>query len=178
MTSYALAGTLADQVQQAYRKTKVLRAEFVQKTTVELLDRTVEEKGELVLARPNRFLIHYQGTKERKYLSDGKQLWIVRPREKEVIENPDQAVSREALVFLSGLGEMEKEFRVSPGKAHSLILIPRSAQSPFKKIILGIDPETRLVREIELFPKSGNRSHYRFSKLRQEESVRDNLFRP
>lgn len=175
--SIALAGDLASRVQEAYRQTDALRADFVQKTFVQLLEKEVEEHGTLLLAKPNRFVIHYQGPHERRYISDGKRLWILRPQEQEEVAFRE-AVGREALAFLSGLGEMDKEFQVTEqatGGEARLSLVPRAPTSPFKKIVLQIDPATQLAREVFLFPKSGNRTHYIFSRLRKEDHVSDSF---
>lgn len=173
------AGELAEKVQETYRGTESFRADFSQKTHVELLDREVEEAGELIFAKPGRFSIHYQGKRERRYLSDGKTLWIYHPREKEVevVDNVQDVVAKEALVFLGGLGEMSKEFRVTEGKKDGgLVLTPKSKLSPFTKIRLKIDPVTSLVSEVVLFPKSGNQSHYLFSSVRVNEPVAEGTF--
>lgn len=170
--------SLAEKVQSAYRKTETFRANFIQKTHIAALDRDVEEKGELVFSRPGKFSIHYQGDRERHYISDGKTLWIYRPQDKEVeiYEKLNDMVSREALAFLGGLGEMNKEFVVSLPGAELLRLVPRSASSPFKEIQMTVDPVTSLAASVRLFPKSGNQSHYRFTDVRTNEKVSDKTF--
>lgn len=182
-SSYA-AG-LIDKVQETYRKTEQFRADFVQTTKIEVLDRVVEEKGELIFAKPGRFLIHYKGPRERKYISDGKTLWIHRPREKEVevYEDLKDIVAREALAFLGGLGEMTKEFQVlekeevgAYGHTPLLVLIPKRKSAPFTKLILKIDRASSLVQEATLFPKSGNESRYLFSEIRVNEPVPEKTF--
>lgn len=172
------AAGLVDKVQETYRKTDQFRADFMQKTRIEILDREVEEKGELVFAKPGRFLIHYKGARERKYISDGKTLWVYRPKEKEVevYEDLKDILSREALVFLGGLGEMTKEFKVSEKGEGGLVLIPKRKGALFTKLILKIDPQTHLVQEATLFPRSGNESQYRFSSIRTNEPVEEKAF--
>ncbi|MBI2499926.1 MAG: outer membrane lipoprotein carrier protein LolA [Deltaproteobacteria bacterium] len=183
-SAQGLANDLVARVEKAYQETAVLRAEFVQRTYVELLEKEVVEEGALLLAKPGRFAIHYHGKRERKYLSDGRRLWIVYPGEKEIetIANVREAVSQEALAFLSGLAEMNREFDVSvkkdTGVSKRLELRPRSERSPFKKIILVIDPESYLAREIYLYPRSGNQSHYLLKRLKTGDSVTDQSFRP
>lgn len=175
---FAMAAGLVDKVQETYRKTEQFRADFVQKTKIEVLDREVEEKGELIFAKPGRFLIHYKGARERRYISDGKTLWIYHPREKEVeiYENLKDILSREALVFLGGLGEMTKEFKVKETESSQLELIPKRKNTAFSKIILKIDAGTHLVQEVTLFPNSGNKSHYLFSSVRVNEPVPESTF--
>ena len=176
--SYALG--LVEKVQGTYQRMDNFRAEFVQKTKVEILNRAIEEKGEILFSRPGRFLIHYQGARERKYISDGKTLWIYHPREKEleVFKNVNKIVTPEALAFLGGLGEMQKEFQVRERNGSELVLIPKRRGSPFVRLVLGVDPQTNLVHEVTLFPKSGNKSHYRFSSIRLNQKVPASTFTP
>jgi outer membrane lipoprotein carrier protein len=179
MAKLTFAGGLADRVQDAYRKTDSFSAKFTQKTMVELLDRETTESGELVFAKPGRFSIHYEGKRERQYLSDGDTLWIYHPKEKEVevVNDVQDLVSREALVFLGGLGEMTKEFKVSDSGVHELTLVPKSKSSPFSKIILIVDPSDFLARGTTLYPKSGNKSEYSFSDVRANEPVSESTFK-
>jgi outer membrane lipoprotein carrier protein len=176
-SSSSLAAGLVEKVQQTYRQTEQFRADFVQTTKIEVLDRVVEEKGQLVFAKPGKFLIHYRGARERKYISDGKTLWIYRPKEKEVeiYEDLKNVVAREALAFLGGLGEMTKEFRVNE-KGGELLLVPKRKGAPFVQLILKINPESHLVQEATLFPKSGNESRYLFSAIRVNEPVPETTF--
>ncbi len=178
VVSTASAGGLTQKVQETYRKTDQFRADFVQKTKVEILEREIEEKGDMVFAKPGCFLIHYQGTRERKYISDGNTLWIHRPKDKEVevYEDLKETLSREALAFLGGLGEMTKDFKVREKGADELILIPKRKSAPFTKLILKIDLGSHLVSEATLFPKSGNESHYLFSSIRTDEPVSEKTF--
>ncbi|QQR81968.1 MAG: outer membrane lipoprotein carrier protein LolA [Deltaproteobacteria bacterium] len=102
---------------------------------------------------------------------------MYRPRDKEVEHYNDihDQVSREALVFLGGLGTMTREFRVSE-KNETLTLIPKNKSSLMKQIVLTIDPRTSLVREVTLFPKSGNHSLYEFSNTKTNQSYDDKIF--
>ena len=173
----AHASELIEKVQHAYQQTDQFQADFIQKTKIEVLDREVTEKGHMIFAKPGHFRIHYEGDRERVYVSDGKTLWISHPKEKEVETYKNQDIlAKEALVFLGGLGEMTKEFRVSEN--NGLVLIPKSKQSPFTKIILTIDPKTSLVRGATLFPKSGNFSHYDFSHIQTLELPQTTFKRP
>ncbi len=173
------SGGLAGKVQETYRATEQFRADFAQKTAVEVLGRDVEERGEIFFAKPGRFLIHYQGDRERKYISDGKTLWIYYPREDEVevYENLSEVVSREALVFLGGLGEMTREFKVQEKGKEELVLTPKNRRAPFSKVVLGIDPETHLAVRATIFSRTGNESRYEFSGTRANEPVPDSFFR-
>ena len=174
----ASASGLVRQVQEAYRKTDSFHANFVQKTHVAILDRDIDEQGELTFAKPGKFLIYYQGKNERKYISDGNTLWIVRPREKELETYPHvkDLLSNEALIFLGGLGNMSKDFRVSEKTSNTLLLIPLRKTAPFVRLLLKIDPESHLACEATLFPKSGNQSRYVFSDTEVNQEIPEEIF--
>ncbi len=173
------AGVLTQKVQETYQKTSSFEAHFIQKTHIELLDRDVEEIGQLVFARPGKFSIRYDGEQPRQYLCDGRILAVYRPLDKEVEIHDDvnSLVSQEALVFLGGLATMTKEFKVAES-GDRLTLVPKSPKAVMKKMILSIDPKTSLVIRAELFPKSGNRSVYDFSKIRTDQAYPATFFQP
>ena len=174
MSSPSFASTLAQKVQETYQNTKSVRARFVQKTRIEVFERDVQEEGTLLFGE-GRFAIHYEGANPRNYLSDGKTLWIHHVKEKEVeVYRPVQDVlSREALVFLGGLGEMSKEFRVTESAKNTLRLMPKNGRAPFTKLILTVDPKTYRVSEVTLFSRGGNTSRYFFSNVEINVPVSD-----
>ncbi len=167
------AAGLIEKVQETYRKTNSFRANFVQTTFVEVLDREVRSQGEIIFEKPSRFLIHYSDGQERKFISDGKTLWVVYPEEKEVevYENLEGVMANEALIFLGGLGTMTQEFLVKETSGTQLELTPKDQKALFKKVLLTIDPTTSLVRATTLFPRNGNKSRYLFSDVQTNKSV-------
>jgi len=177
-----VASDLAEKVQETYKKTGQFRTSFVQKSRIALLDREVEEQGELIFSKTEsqagRFFIHYLGHREREYISNGQTLWIYRPHDKEVevYKNLNDMISREALVFLGGLGEMKREFIVTQEGQGRLLLVPMKKAALFRKLLLQINPKTYLVQEAVLFPKSGNESHYQFIDIHVNEAIPESIF--
>lgn len=176
--SFLFASGLSERVQKTYAYTQDYKSQFIQSTHIEILDRDVKENGEMFFSKPGRFLIHYKGAHERKYICDGSTLWVVRPRDKdvEVFRNMKDLVSREALVFLGGLGDMEREFHVKEQSKHQLLLIPKNKKALFNKLLLTVDLESYYVTAVDLFPQSGNHSHYDFQKTIVNQSFSKNLF--
>ncbi len=172
------AAGLVDKVQKTYQDTETFKAQFVQKTHIALLEKDVQENGSLQFAKPGKFVIKYQGKRERRYISDGETLWIYYPQQKEaeVYQQVQDLVSREALVFLGGLGTMTREFRVAEKKPDQLILSPKKKDSLFEKITLTIDSQTNFVSAAAIQPKSGNMSQYVFSDFVTNEVVKDDMF--
>lgn len=168
----AEAGDLITSVQQAYQKNVQFQADFVQKTHIELLNKDVTEKGKMVFAKPEsgkpgKFDIHYEGAQERRYICNGETLWIYHPKlqEVEVYSDVKEVLTREALSFLGGLGDMTRQFQVKVEPNSWLLLVPKNKKSPFKNIRLRIDPSSFLATEVVLSPRQGNESRYLLSRI-------------
>jgi len=175
------AGDTTEAIQETYRQAVSLQADFTQQTYVEILDREQERSGVLYFGR-NQFRIEYKKPKAQDYIYNGTTLWIHSPqfKEVEVYEQAAQRISREALSFLSGLGTLRETFKVAKiqSKKHVRVLqlIPRDQDSSLKKITLVFNKTNHLIQEATLWPKNGNRSHYRFHNVRLDQALSSSLF--
>lgn len=167
LVSPVQAADLVTEVQRAYQKNAQFRADFVQKTHIELLNKDVTEKGKMVFAKPGKFDIHYEGGQERRYICNGETLWIYHPKlqEVEVYSDVKEVLTREALSFLGGLGNMTRQFQVKVEPNSWLLLVPKNKKSPFKNIRLRIDLRSFLATEVVLSPRQGNESRYLLSRI-------------
>ncbi|MBI4412185.1 MAG: outer membrane lipoprotein carrier protein LolA [Deltaproteobacteria bacterium] len=184
-------GQIVSNLQQTYRTAESWRAEFVQSTFVELLGRNIDKQGEIIVKKPGKLRIDYKDKPGRQYLSDGKTLWVYVPGDTqvEVYRKISRLLAKEALTFMEGLGDIEKEFTVrlypSPHTGEAMIqgknldlieLRPRNAASIIKNIVMGIDPKTHLVVETTIFNESGNVTHYIFKNIKLNADPADELF--
>lgn len=177
----ALAADPFQQLEEKYQNVASFSADFVQETTIELLEQTKQQSGHLILA-PKRFRIEYQKPKAQHYVYDGQTLWIYTPQHKEVeiYEEATREISEEALDFLGGLGNLKKRFRLARTEKKSgqiqFTLIPKKKKLNFKEVILSVAEKDLVVQEVTLIPKQGNRSHYRFSDVKTGGSVSEKTF--
>lgn len=184
-------GEVVSKLQATYQAAIDWRAQFTQSTYVELLRRKIEKKGEIVVKKPGKLRIAYAGPEGRVYLSDGKKLWVYVPGDYQVQEfkKASKVVSREALSFLEGLGDLSRDFVVTawPSSKKSeammvddgLVLIdmkPRRPDSVFTHIVAGVDPKTNWIREATLYNQSGNKTHYVFREIRFNTNPADGEF--
>jgi len=157
-------------IEQAYQSAKSLRAEFEQKTFVAVLDREQTRHGTLQFAK-DRFRVDYTTPQKQSYIFNGETLWIYSPEYKEVelFEQAQRRISREALSFLSGLGHLRKQFRITKieryNNAIHLHLVPKATDALFRKLELSFAHDSLKIEEAILWPQQGNRSHYYFSGL-------------
>ncbi len=191
-SSLVLADSQVDQLQLTYRQAKDWQADFVQSTYVDLLKQTVQKKGNLKVKKPGKLRIEYQEEGGRLYVSDGKKLWVYSPDDGQVELFPklSKILAREALTFLEGWGEVEKEFNVNAHSAQEkrdsmirdqalsiLKLVPKKKDSSIEQIFLGLDAKKDfLVRELTFLNASGNRTHYLFSNIKINLGLKDELF--
>lgn len=182
---------LAAKMQSTYQGATSWKAEFTQTTFVELIDREIKKTGEIVLKKPGRVKILYQEKPSRLYLSNGKRLWKYTEGDNQVLvyKKVSEVLSLEALTFLEGLGDLNRDFDLrdpagtqdgdfmfKDKKLILLELIPRRSESPIQRILLGIDSKNHLVNEMTLYNESGNRTHYVFKKITLNADLADDLF--
>jgi outer membrane lipoprotein-sorting protein len=101
-------------------------------------------------------------------------------QEVEVYSDVKEVLTREALSFLGGLGNMTQQFQVKTEPNSWLLLLPKNKKSPFKNIRLRIDPSSFLATEVVLSPRQGNESRYILSHIQTPaiNSAVDFVFQP
>jgi outer membrane lipoprotein carrier protein len=172
---------IVEQIEAHYCNSPGIQADFTQTTHIEIMDRDDIKSGTLYFTQ-DKFRIDYKKPQRQEYIYNGKTLWIYTPRyrEVEVYANASDRISREALTFLSGLGELRQSFRIPKvkrtGQDYWLTLIPKSRESHFKKIILKVAQDSYDIRGAELWPKQGNISQYVFAQLDSHAALKPKLF--
>lgn len=181
-------GAVLEKLKATYRQSNSWNADFSQATYVEVLGREVKKNGEIYLKKPGKMKISYKGERGKSYISNGQKLWIYTEGDTQVqvFKKISSVVSTEALAFLQGLGDLEKEFRIKSAEkgtvkpqnsALSLLeLFPKKKGSPLTKVILGVEPKTGMVEEAFLFNTSGNNTHYVFKNIRLNANLEDRFF--
>lgn len=182
---------IIDRLQNTYAQAKTWQANFVQKTHVELLAKNIAKNGDIFIKKPGKIRIDYEGQNQKLYVSNGTKLWVQVKGEDQVqtYNNVDKVIAAEALTFLSGFGNLKKDFRINllvaadhgewmmeDTQLSLLALNPRNRNAIFNQIILGVDKDEASVREMTLYNKSGNRSHYLFKNIRFNKDLPDELF--
>ncbi len=178
-------------VQQAYESAQDLRMDFAQKTYVAVLEKEVRKAGQAQFKKPGKFRISYAGERGRNYLCDGKTLFVFETGDKQVQKFPvdDDSVPAEALSFVGGLGNLEKDFAVEEvdakkeallkkekGGLRWLELTPKKKRSSIEWLVMGFDKQSALVQELFIYTESGNLSHYIFEKVEANVGLVDSVF--
>ncbi|OGQ07764.1 MAG: hypothetical protein A3G32_03210 [Deltaproteobacteria bacterium RIFCSPLOWO2_12_FULL_40_28] len=183
--------TLSQKLQEHYQTLQFWSADFEQQTYVEILDKKIKKQGRIFMKKSGEMRIEYQGHGSKTYISNGKKVWIYSPdlNQTEVFDQ-SKLLSKEAITFLNGLGDLEKDFATRsfnpvkdpsfrfdiPKELQYLELIPRKKSSVISKILLGIEPVSSLVTEATLSNVSGNVTRYVFKNIDIKTNPSQDLF--
>jgi outer membrane lipoprotein carrier protein len=133
-TSLAAADPLKDAVtklQSRYEGTKTMEADFHQTVESPTLASPLRTKGKVAFEKPNRMRWDYDAPDTQTIVGDGTTLWLYQPDMNQVIKAPlgEAFHASTPLTFLSGLGELERDFTTSLEKqtadAWVLKLVPK-----------------------------------------------------
>lgn len=159
------ADSTLDRAVAAYATVKTARIAFTQTIDNALTGSTVTSRGELQQRRPARFAVNFQEPAGDRIVSDGQFVWVYLPS-----TNPGQVIRAKlgadvgapdfAAQFLEA---PRKSYTVSGGSAatidgaatHSVVLTPKSSESPFSKVTLWINDSDALLRRVETVDGSG-----------------------
>lgn len=172
-------GSLIERVDERARRTTSLSAEFVQSYRSAALGRELLERGTLFVKRPGRMLWEYREPEKKTFVSDGKTFYFYVPAEKQVIVRDQSGERGLAVALLSGGASLLDQFRAAPDERSGsgrLMLLPKKPDPELERAYLDLDAEARIVG-IEVWDAQGNRSRFRFERLRENVPLDDRLFR-
>ncbi len=151
-----------------YEKTTDYRASFRQVVKTKSPKRTFTRRGTVYFKKPGMMRWDYKVPDEVYYVSDGEVLWSYEVEEgvawRLSVQRSDLF---EALRFLTGAGDLERDFHVVVGMPSERGLVPvrltpRGDERLFRTVILFVDPATGETRETEVVDPAGNVSHLWF----------------
>jgi outer membrane lipoprotein carrier protein len=172
-------------LQRRYEAVRDLDARFEQTTRSVALGgpgATAKSSGQVVFAKPGRMRWSYEAPEPSLVVSDGKQLWIYDPANREVqrMVVSDGYLSGAALSFLVGQGEILRDFDVTAlecGEASVLLdLVPR-APSTYERLRARTDPRSGELRETTVIDLLGNATTVALREVRVNRDPDPALFR-
>ncbi|HWQ70046.1 MAG TPA: outer membrane lipoprotein chaperone LolA [Patescibacteria group bacterium] len=179
------ADEIADKVQATYQGFSDLQGSFLQRATNKLSGMTQEASGRLFLKWPGRMRWEYEKPESRLFLIDGKTLWSYSPSERQAMaQDVSGALATTPIGILFGMSSLRRDFQVRPivhaGTRNSpeslLELTPKGKELAFKRVVLGIDRESFLIRRLTVFDLYGNTTTVELSKQKVNSDLKDELF--
>lgn len=179
-----LADDAVEAIQYTYQNLTDLQAQFTQETVLAAMGKTVANRGTLALKKPGRLRLDYEGNPQRRYISDGKHLWVATPGDLQYQVYPvgGKAVPREALAFLNGFGQLTKLFHVEPFAPqkpqvhHTYLRLRPRAPAGYRHLDCAFDGRHLLI-DLTIINLSGNQTRYRFQNVRVNPGLGEAFFR-
>ena len=157
---------------------ETLRARFDQRV---ISSGTVEDgsSGEVWLQRPGQFRWEYGGEYPERVIADGKNIWIYdEVLEQVTVRNQSDTAVNSPLMLLTDLSQLDDQFAVSEvGKDNKLQLLelrPRSSESEFERILLGLSEN--VLRLMIMEDAFGLRTELRFQQVERNPELDPVLF--
>ncbi len=171
-----------NKIQYFYENTKSIKADFIQETV--FLDKSKEIRtGKVWIKKPGKFRWEYQIPEKFLIISDGFQIFVYYPEEKEVLIYPSGKVisSQLALGFMSGRGNIKKDlklesFEILNEKEWKISFLPVSKDTYIEKIVLTVNLDTGEVKEFYFINTSGEKVRIIFKNLEYNLDLKNNIF--
>ena len=161
-------------------------AEFVHGYQGGVLNKTVTERGRLLVKKPGMMRWSYSGDEEKVFVSDGRKMYSYIPADKQVYVSsvpPDDQASTPAL-FLAGKGQLLRDFVITGGEvpagaprgSAALKLVPKRHEGDYEWLLLVVDEATLQLRMLATGDKQGGQSTFTFSDMKENVGLSDREF--
>ena len=170
---------------QRYNRARTLQARFVQRYTFGRTTRI--ESGSVYFQKPARMRWEYDPPDAKVFLSDGRDVYLYVPGERQVSRRPvrESADWRTPFGLLLGRVDFKKLFsRVETKTTHrpaqppltQLRGLPRSPRQGFTEVWIDLNPKGQLER-IEIRQPDGALMEFHFRDWRENQPLPPDLFR-
>lgn len=180
-------GPILDRAVAAYGNVTTLRAHFTQSIRDPMLGSDETSRGEFIQQRPNKFAMRWSQPRGDLILADGQYIWVFLPS-----STPNQVV-RSALSSRTGeTGDLVAEFldrprdrftvaheraeAVGARAADVLALTPRDRNAGYRRVLIWVDRQDDLVRQVEITEASGAVRRITFDRLKVNQPIPSSTF--
>lgn len=178
------AAELARQVQQRYDRVKDFTADFTHTYEGGVLKKKTTEHGIVTIKKPGRMRWDYAAPEKKLFVSDGAKIYSYIPADKQVVISPMPADNdTTAVLFLSGKGDLTRDFNVSlSGNTvvgpddYALRLDPKQKQRDYDWLVLIVNRQTLQIHGLIAGDQEGGRSTFTFDHYRENVGLADNTF--
>ena len=172
---------LARDLQAKYDRIQSFSADFEHIYEGGVLRKKITERGTVLVKKPGMMRWAYTAPEKKEFVSDGRRLYSYIPEDRQVIVSEQDEQRSLAARLLSGKGGLSEEFSASLESPQEegvmrLLLVPRHEQADVERAFVDVEPSGR-IRSILLDDVQGNRTRFRFSGVRENTGLKDELFR-
>ena len=177
------AAGLAQLIQSHYTAVSDFTADFTHAYKGGLLPQTSVEYGKVKIKKPGRMRWSYVKPEVKEIVADGRLLYtyIKADRVCYVSDLPAGDSAPTALLFLTGRGDLQRDFRAAlppaqPASEWRLQLTPIKKEADFTQLTIGVDPKSLKMITLESLDADGGKSTFTFANLRENTAVPDKEF--
>jgi outer membrane lipoprotein carrier protein len=177
---------VAAKTQEAYEKTKDLKARFIQEVTIKSMKKTEREEGTVYIKNPKMMYWDYSRPKEKKLVINSRTAWLYIPEDLMVyVQNAEDVYrSRMAVKFLSGIGKLSEDFNLrfskegpqDEEKNYLLTLTAKEKGAGIDRLNLTVDGKTFQILQCRFNDDMGNTTRLRFSDIVTNTGIPDKFF--
>jgi outer membrane lipoprotein carrier protein len=175
---------ITEALQQNYKNMNDYRAHFKQEAKIQGYPRSQKSEGEMFYKKPGKMRWNYDKPERQEMVTDAITLWLYTPSLNQVMKSAFSLArqSKLASAFLSGMGNLEKDFNVSLEnvdeikKEYRIKLLPKDASDMIESLFLTLDSKSFNIKKSELKDIYGNVTLVMFSELTINTGLKDSLF--
>jgi outer membrane lipoprotein carrier protein len=196
--------TVVSTLEQGYRILTDVHADFAQRSAIAGIDRAQKGTGDLSIRKVSggsaMFRFNYTKPQKQELVCNGKTVWLYVPDNKQVMQMDTEALfaggNGLAISYLTGLGEVSKDFTIAFAKDHQdkkgdyqLELSPKKPSTVLAKLLLtisgtAVDQFQQTGKASEPFPvtsstvidAAGNRTAMEFSNVKSNKGINASRF--
>ena len=175
----------AGRVQTHVNGIRDFSADFVQSYEGGALRKRATERGRVLIKKPGRMRWTYTAPEEKLFVADGTRMYFWVPADKQVVVRnvPPDSEAATPLLFLTGKGELVRDFVVSyttlpeaPPDTVALKLVPRRQERDYDWLTLVVDRHSLALRMLVAGDSQGGVSTFSFSNLKENVGLPDGNF--
>jgi outer membrane lipoprotein carrier protein len=181
------ADEIAEGIQNRYRQIRDLQADFRQETTLPMMSRVNEARGQISLKIPGKLRWDYREGQKKIVVINDSTMWFYEPQDRQVTVTDLAKLpnSQDLLTFLTGVGDLRKEFLVDPAQPIQetregfvlLHLLPRSKNAQWTHLSLLVDPKTFQVVQTAFEGVQGDKTVIEYQNIRTDVGLPNDLFK-
>jgi outer membrane lipoprotein carrier protein len=177
------AEQVAAALQAKYDRVRDFTADFTQEYVSGILRKKLTERGKLQVKKPGKMRWDYTAPDKKLFVSDGARiyLWVPADNTVTVTEVPRQDEATTAMQFLTGRGQIVRDFTISFTKnpaigTYGLRLQPKIQERDYDWLELGVDHQTFQIRTLTAADRQGGQSTFTFSNFKENVGLPDTVF--
>ncbi len=167
-------------LQHAYGKITSIEADFTQEAFTKSLGRAQTSEGKVYFKKPGKMRWAYKKPSNDEIVSDGRTVWLFQGDLNQVIERPVEEAASLAADFLSGIGDLKKDFDIESSTGTKdgfrIVLRPKAQQPNVKRITLEVNGGSLLVEKTIVEDLFGNETRVKLSNIKVNPPLKDSLF--